>query len=89
MAAKKEEVTHDSLIKNIAEKEKELKKAKQDYNDFCKENPFKAPQQPSLHELRKLREKNNKATLEDHQKANKAAAANAQKEQLKQELKGE
>lgn len=86
--AKKDEVTHESLMSKIVEADKALKSAKAEYKAFCKENPLAPHKQPTLHELRKLREKTNKTTDEDHQKANKAAAQAAQKEQLKQELKG-
>lgn len=87
-AKKKDELTHESLMQDIVDAEQALQKAKDDYKHFCKENPLVAPSQPTNHELRKMREKNNKSTVEDHQKSNKAAAASAQKEQLKQELKG-
>jgi len=93
MPAKKksdsQEASHESLMQAIADAEKALQEAKDEYKAYCKENPLQAPIQPTNHELRLMREKHNKSTLEDHQKANKAAAANAQKEQLKQELKGE
>ncbi len=90
MANKKElnEVSHDSLMQKITDAEQALQAAREEYQAYCKENPLTAPAQPTLRELRLMREKNNKPTLEDHQKANKAAAANAQKEQLKQEMKG-
>ena len=84
----KKEVTHESLIKAIVSAEEALIKAKGEYKDFCKENPLTLKPQMTNHELRMLRLKNDKATLEDHQKANKAAQSTAQKEQLKQELKG-
>lgn len=86
--ASKKEVTHESLIEDIVSAESALKKAKDDYKEFCKENPLALKPQLTNHELRMLRLKNDKATLEDHQKANKAAQSTAQKEQLKQELKG-
>ena len=84
----KKEVTHESLIEAIVSAESALKKAKDDYKEFCKDNPLTLKPQMTNHELRMLRLKNDKATLEDHQKANKAAQSTAQKEQLKQELKG-
>lgn len=84
-----EEANHESLMQAIVDAEKALQEAKYEYKAYCKENPLQAPKQPTNHELRLMREKHNKPTLADHQKANKAAAANAQKEQLKQELKGE
>lgn len=87
MAEKK--VTHKSLMDNITKLEEQLQAAKDEYKVFCKENPLQAPKQPTIQELRKMREKNDKATLEDHQKANKAAQQAAQKQQLKQEIKGE
>lgn len=86
--ANKKEVNHDSLMSRIEEAEKELLNARNEYKEFCKENPLRLSPQPTNHELRVLREKNSKTSLEDHQKSNKAAASNAQKEQLKQELKG-
>lgn len=91
MANKKEvaeAVNHDTLMSRIEEAEKELLTARNEYKEFCKDNPLNLKPQPTNHELRMLREKNSKASLEDHQKSNKAAASNAQKEQLKQELKG-
>ena len=84
----KKDATHESLMKSIVDATLALELAKNEYQEFCIDNPLVSPAQPTLHELRLMREKNNKATLEDHQKANKAAAATAQKEQLKQELKG-
>ncbi len=86
--ANKKEVNHDILMQNVTDAEKALQLAKDEYQAYCKENPLVTPAQPTLHELRLMREKNNKPTLLDHQKANKSAAENAQKEQLKQELKG-
>ena len=93
MPAKKkddsQEASHESLMQAIVDAEKALQEAKDEYKAYCKESPLQAPKQPTNHELRLMREKHNKPTLVDHQKANKAAAANTQKEQLKQELKGE
>jgi len=86
--AKKDEVTHESLMDAISVAEKALKEAKEEYKAFCKANPFKLPEQPSLHALRKLREKNDKKSDADHAKSNKAAQASAQKAQLIQEVKG-
>ena len=83
------EVSHESLMQKITDAEKALQSAKDEYQAYSRENPLVAPKQPTLHELRKMREKNSKLTLADHQKANKAAAASAQKEQLKQEIKGD
>lgn len=83
-----EEVTHESLIKAITDSELALKEAQKSYKVFCKANPLKLPKQLTNHEIRIMRQKNDKLTLADHQKANKAAASSAQKEQLKQELKG-
>lgn len=88
MPAKKE-TTHESLIEKISEKELELKEAKQAYKEFCAGNPLKTPKQPTLHELRKMREKNDKPSLEDHKKSNKSASDATKKEQLKQELNGD
>jgi hypothetical protein len=85
----KQEITHESLQAAIVEAEKALKAAKDEYAAFCKANPYQLPKQPTLHELRKMRDKLSPATLEDHQKANAAAAAAAQKAALKQELKSE
>lgn len=84
-----EEVSHESLMQAIVDAEKALQEAKGEYKAYCKTNPLEAPRQPTNHELRLMREKNDKPTLEDHQKANKATAANAKKEQLKQEMKGD
>lgn len=80
MADKKQ--THETLIQAITDAESALAKAKADYKDFCKENPLKAPRQPTLQELRLMREKLNKATVEDHQKANQAAASQVQKQAI-------
>jgi hypothetical protein len=50
-------VTHESLQKKIEDAEKALVNAKQEYKSFCAENPYELPKQPSLHELRLMREK--------------------------------
>ena len=86
--ANKKEVTHESLIEVIVKAEADLKAAKDEYKSFCIDNPLQLKPQLNNHELRMLRAKNDKTTLADHQKANKAAQSSAQKEQLKQELKG-
>jgi hypothetical protein len=53
-------VTHETLIEAITKAEQSLKNAKQAYSEFCKENPLQAPKQPTIHELRLLREKKSK-----------------------------
>ena len=76
MASKKEEViedSHESLMAEIVTAEKA-------FND-CKENPLTLPRQPTVHELRLMREKNAKTTNEEHQRANKAAQSAALTEQ--------
>lgn len=50
-------VTHESLQKKIQAAEKAVLDAKQEYREFCKENPYVLPKQPTLHELRLMREK--------------------------------
>ena len=75
--AKKEEVTHESLMNDIVEAEKNLFDAKSAYKVFCKENPLELPKAPTLHEARLMREKTEKVTLADHQKSNKLAADKA------------
>ena len=86
--ANKKELTHESLMSDIEKADEQLKTAREAYKGFCKLNPLELKPQPTLHELRLMRAKNDKTTLEDHQKSNKAAASAAQKEQLKQELRG-
>lgn len=86
--AKEKKVTHESLMQDISDAEKSLSDAKAAYKLFCKENPLSLNKQPTLHELRVQREKNNKSSEADHAKANKAAQASAQKAQLKQEITG-
>jgi len=77
----KKEQTHESLITAITDAEKALEVAKAEYKEFCKDNPLQMPKQPTLHELRLMREKNDKASLAEHQKANALAvkAAKAEK----------
>lgn len=72
-------VTHESLQKKILDAEKALKAAKDEYKAFCAENPYKLPKQPSVHELRMMRLKNDKPTDLDHKKSNAAHAAKASK----------
>ena len=83
----KQEINHESLQQKILQVERALKEAKEEYKAFCKANPLQLPKQPTLHELRKLREKNDKPTLEQHQKANAAASA-VQKAAIIQSAKG-
>lgn len=72
--ATKKETTHESLMQNIVDAEKALKEAQAEYKAFCKANPLELPKTPTLHEARLMREKAEKVTLADHQKANKLAA---------------
>lgn len=65
-------VTHETLIEAITKAEQALKDAKQAYSDFCKKNPLQAPKQPTINELRAMRDKLNKESAEEHAKANKA-----------------
>lgn len=51
------QITHESLQKKIEDAEKALLSAKQEYKDFCAENPYELPKQPTIHELRLLRGK--------------------------------
>lgn len=83
----KQEVTHESLQQKILQAEAELKQAQEEYKAFCKENPLQLPKQPTLHELRKLREKMNPTTVDDHVKANAAAQAQVQKAAIIQAAK--
>ena len=78
----KQEITHESLQQKILQAEAELKQAQEEYKAFCKENPLQLPKQPTLHELRKLREKMNPTTVDDHVKANAAAAGKVAQEKL-------
>lgn len=75
----KQEITHESLQQKILQAELSLKEAQEEYKSFCKENPLQLPKQPTLHELRKQREKMNPTTAEDHAKSNAAAQAQVQK----------
>lgn len=79
MATKKEEVTHESLMADIKSCEEALSAAKLKYKEFCQANPLELPKQPTLHELRLMREKNDKPTVEDHKKSNARTAAQAAK----------
>lgn len=83
----KQEITHESLQQKILQAEAELKQAQEEYKAFCKENPLQLPKQPTLHELRKLREKMNSTTVDDHVKANAAAQAQVQKAAIIQAAK--
>lgn len=83
----KQEITHESLQQKILQAEAELKQAQEEYKAFCKENPLQLPKQPTLHELRKLREKMNPTTVGDHVKANAAAQAQVQKAAIIQAAK--
>ncbi len=83
----KQEITHESLQQKILQAEAELKQAQEEYKAFCKENPLQLPKQPTLHELRKLREKMNPTTVDDHVKANAAAQAQVQKAAIIQAAK--
>lgn len=76
------EITHESLQAAIVAAENALQAARDEYKQFCKDNPYQLPKQPTLHELRKLREKLSPTTAEDHAKANALAAKSVQKAAL-------
>lgn len=65
-------VTHESLIAKIEKAREDLLAAEAEYKEFCKENPLTAPKQLSAHEIRDIQNKLNKASVEDHKKANAA-----------------
>lgn len=81
--------THESLMAKIKEAEALLKAKQDEYKAFCKENPLTLGAQPSLHELRKMREKLSPSTLGDHAKANAAAASAVQRAQIVEQVKSE
>lgn len=76
--------------KLIAELES-TKKAHEDklaeYKEFCKENPHESPKQPTIHELRKMREKLGEKSDEAHAKVNQAQAKRVERNKTVQAAK--
>lgn len=75
------------LIGNIEKATKALESAKAEYKEFCKENPAKAPKQPTLHELRLMREKLGEKSDEAHAKVNQAQAKRVERNKTVQAAK--
>lgn len=85
MADKKQ--THETWIAEIERCTKALEAAQSGYKAFCKENPLEVGKQPTVHELRRMREKLSKDKPEDFVKANAAAKEAAQKAALAEQIK--
>lgn len=75
------------LIGNIEKATKALESAKAEYKEFCKENPAKTPKQPTLHELRLMREKLGEKSDEEHAKVNQAQAKRVERSKTVQAAK--
>jgi uncharacterized membrane protein len=83
------EKKREKLIAEIEKLTIALDEAKGEYKSFCKENPYEAPKQPTIHELRMMREKLGESKNEEHDKANKAAARRVERNKTIADAKGE
>lgn len=83
------EKKREKLIAEIEKLTIALDKAKGEYKAFCQENPYEAPKQPTIHELRMMREKLGESKNEEHDKANKAAARRVDRNKTIAAAKGE
>lgn len=77
------------LIESIEKLTSALAEAKDEYKVFCQEHPYKAPKQPTIHELRMMRQKLGESKNEEHDKANKAAARRVERNKTIAATKGE
>ena len=83
------EKKREKLIGSIEKLTVALDEAKEEYKAFCQENPYEAPKQPTIHELRMMREKLGESKNEEHDKANKAAARRVDRNKTIAAAKGE
>lgn len=83
------EKKREKLIGSIEKLTIALNEAKSEYKEFCQEHPYAPPKQPTIHELRMMREKVGEAKNEEHEKANKAAARRVERNKTIAEAKGE
>lgn len=83
------EKKREKLIAEIEKLTIALEEVKGEYKAFCRENPYEAPKQPTIHELRMMREKLGESKNEEHDKANKAAARRVERNKTIADAKGE
>lgn len=83
------EKKREKLIGSIEKLKIALEEAKSEYKEFCQEHPYAPPKQPTIHELRMMREKCGNAKNEEHDKANKAAARRVERNKTIADAKGE
>lgn len=63
------EKKREKLINSIEKLTIALDEAKSKYKAFCQEHPYAPPKQPTIHELRMMREKCGEAKSEEHDTA--------------------